>query len=145
MGIEQPVPVLHLAPGTELGRATARGPQAEFAAHGWDADEIPDPQDPETFARSKLNWAEITEGEHARLLEVYRQLIALRRSEPDPSADPWLDHLRVEYDEDARWIILHRGALAVACTIWPMPRCACRSAGEAVLAWAEPQGEDRAP
>ena len=123
-------------PEPELGRATAEGRKAEFAAHGWDADEIPDPQDPETFTRSKLNWAEVTEGEHARLLEVYRKLIALRRSEPDLD-DPWLDHLRVEYDEDARWIILRRGTLAVACNL---ADAAVRVpvTGETVLAWAEP-------
>lgn len=126
-------------PEPELGRATAEGRKAEFAAHGWDADEIPDPQDPETFTRSKLNWAEVTEGEHARLLEVYRQLIALRRSKPD-FADPWLDHLRVEYDEDARWIILHRGSLAVACNLGGAA-VSVPVTGETVLAWVPPNVE----
>ncbi len=36
-------------PEPELARATAEGRKREFAEHGWDADEIPDPQDPETF------------------------------------------------------------------------------------------------
>jgi maltooligosyltrehalose trehalohydrolase len=103
-------------PEPELGRATAEGRKAEFAAHGWDADEIPDPQDPGTFERSKLNWDELSTGEHARLLELYRGLIALRHHEPD-FADPWLTHLRVDYDEDARWIVMYRGALAVACNL----------------------------
>lgn len=129
-------------PEPELGRATAEGRKAEFAAHGWDADEIPDPQDPETFTRSKLDWAEVTEGEHARLLEVYRQLIAMRHHEPD-CADPWLDHLRVEYDEDARWIILHRGSLAVVCNLG-VDTVRVPVAGETVLAWAEPTVEESA-
>ena len=38
-------------PEPELARATADGRKAEFADHGWDAAEIPDPQDPETFLR----------------------------------------------------------------------------------------------
>ena len=126
-------------PEPELGRATAEGRKAEFAAHGWDADEIPDPQDPETFTRSKLNWAEVGEGEHARLLEVYRQLIALRHHEPDFS-DPWLDHLRVEYDEDARWIILHRGSLAVVCNLGA-DAARVPVAGEVVLAWDDPSAD----
>ncbi|MCB0946967.1 MAG: malto-oligosyltrehalose trehalohydrolase, partial [Mycobacterium sp.] len=46
-------------PEPELARATADGRKAEFADHGWDAAEIPDPQDPETFLRSKLDWAEV--------------------------------------------------------------------------------------
>ena len=40
---------------------------------GWDPAVVPDPQDPETFTRSKLNWAEAAEGDHARLLELYRR------------------------------------------------------------------------
>ncbi|QIV84673.1 malto-oligosyltrehalose trehalohydrolase [Mycolicibacterium frederiksbergense] len=123
-------------PEPELGRATAEGRKAEFAAHGWDADEIPDPQDPETFTRSKLDWAEVTEGGHARLLQVYRQLIALRHNEPD-FADPWLDHLRVDYDEDARWIVLHRGTSAVACNLGDSA-VTVPVTGEVVLAWDDP-------
>lgn len=129
-------------PEPELGRATAEGRKAEFAAHGWDADEIPDPQDPDTFTRSKLNWDEVTEGEHARLLQTYRGLIALRRTEPD-FADPWLTHLRVEYDEEARWIVLHRGAFAVVCNLGEHA-VRVPVTGETVLAWEEPAAEEAA-
>src|SRR3546814_7386808 len=37
---------------------------------GWDPAVVPDPQDPETFRRSKLDWSEATGGRHALLLEV---------------------------------------------------------------------------
>ena len=117
MGVVIAVPVLQLAiPSPNLARATAEGRKREFAEHGWDADEIPDPQDPETFERSKLNWDEIDDGEHGRLRASTEQLIALRHNEPD-LADPWLDHMRVDYDEDRRWIVMHRGALAIACNL----------------------------
>ena len=89
---------------------------AEFAEHGWDADEIPDPQDPQTFLRSKLDWGEVDSGEHARLLVLYRDLIALRRNEPD-LADPWLKHLTVDYDEAQRWIVLRRNQLLIVCNL----------------------------
>jgi len=102
-------------PEPELARATAEGRKAEFAHHGWDADEIPDPQDPETFQRSKLKWDEVDTGDHARLLQLYRALIELRR-EPD-LADPWLDHMTVDYDEEQRWITLHRGAFSIVCNL----------------------------
>lgn len=69
-------------PEKELGEATARGRIAEFARMGWDPDVVPDPQDPETFLRSKLDWAEAERPEHARLLEWYRTLTALRRELP---------------------------------------------------------------
>ena len=59
-------------PEPELGKATAEGRIGEFAGMGWDPDVVPDPQDPETFTRSKLDWSEAAEGDHARLLELYR-------------------------------------------------------------------------
>ncbi len=103
-------------PEPELARATAEGRKKEFAEHGWDADDIPDPQDPETFQRSKLNWDEAEHGDHALLRAFYRDLIALRRNEPD-FADPWLDNLRIDYDEDARWFVMRRGALSIVCNL----------------------------
>jgi maltooligosyltrehalose trehalohydrolase len=107
-------------PEPELARATAEGRKREFADHGWDADDIPDPQDPQTFQRSKLNWSEASDGEHAKLLQLYKDLIALRRSESD-LADPWLDNLIVDYDEADRWIALRRGGLTVACNLGARP------------------------
>ncbi len=34
----------------DLGRAVSEGRRREFAAHGWNTEQIPDPQDPATFA-----------------------------------------------------------------------------------------------
>jgi len=124
-------------PEPDLARATAEGRKREFAAHGWDADDIPDPQDPATFQRSKLKWDERDEGEHGRVLAFYRDLIALRRSEPD-LADPWLDDVRIDYDEDARWFVMHRGAFAIACNLGESD-ADVPVAGEAVLSWGEPK------
>ncbi len=123
-------------PEPELARATAEGRKAEFAHHGWDGDEIPDPQDPETFSRSKLDWNEAGTGEHARLWQVYQRLITLRHNEPD-LGDPWLENLSVDYDEDKRWVVMRRGALSIACTIGADP-VAVPVSGEVVLAWGEP-------
>jgi maltooligosyltrehalose trehalohydrolase len=95
-----------------IGAATATGRKAEFAEHGWDSDDVPDPQDSETFLRSKLIWSEVDDARHSRLLACYRDLIALRRARAELT-DPWLTHVFVEYDEDARWIIVHRGSLTV--------------------------------
>ncbi len=123
-------------PEPELARATAEGRKREFAEHGWNADEIPDPQDPQTYERSKLKWDERGDGEHARLLHFYRELLALRRTEPD-LADPWLDNLRIAYDEDRQWFVMHRGALAIACNLGPEP-VDLPVTGDVVLAWGEP-------
>jgi len=136
-GASTPFQFFSSHPEPELARATAEGRKAEFADHGWAADDIPDPQDPATFQRSKLDWDEVGTGEHGRLLQLYRDLITLRRTEPD-FADPWLDHLRVEFDEADRWIVMHRGAFAVACNLGEQP-VAVPVTGESVLSSAEPQ------
>jgi maltooligosyltrehalose trehalohydrolase len=96
----------------EIGRATAEGRKGEFAEHGWDADEVPDPQDPETFTRSKLDWAELDKEPHARLLAVHKALLALRRQHPD-LVDADLSAVRVERDDAERWMVVHRGSLRV--------------------------------
>jgi maltooligosyltrehalose trehalohydrolase len=64
-----------------LRAAVSRGRREELAAFAW-AGEVPDPQDPETFARSKLNWLLRTQEPHSRLLDYYRALLALRRQHP---------------------------------------------------------------
>lgn len=135
-GSSSPFQFFSSHPEPELARATAEGRKAEFAEHGWDADEIPDPQDPQTFLRSKLNWNEVAEGDHDRLHRTYRRLIALRRNEPD-LGDPWLDHMSIDFDEQQRWIILHRGSLSIACNLGT-GTVSVPVTGEVVTAWGEP-------
>ena len=60
---------LHRSPTEpELAEATSRGRIEEFARMGWDRSEVPNPQDPETFRRSKLEWQDLDFPEHQRLL-----------------------------------------------------------------------------
>lgn len=117
-GSSRPFQFFSSHPEPELAAATAEGRKSEFAEHGWDAETVPDPQDPQTFRRSKLDWAEIDQPRHARLLAFYRALIALRHNEPD-LADPWLPHLAVDVDERQRWIVMRRGRIAFACNLGP--------------------------
>jgi malto-oligosyltrehalose trehalohydrolase len=102
----------------ELARAVADGRRAEFAAFGWRSEDIPDPQDAATFARSKLDWSEPDRAGHREVLAWYRELIALRRSRPELT-DPRLDHVAVSYDEDARWLVVTRGPLRIAASLGP--------------------------
>ncbi len=99
-----------------VAAATATGRRAEFAEHGWSTEEVPDPQDPATFARSKLDWAEVGREPHARLLACYRGLLALRKSRPE-FTDPWLERVWADYDEAQRWFILRRGRISVVCNL----------------------------
>jgi maltooligosyltrehalose trehalohydrolase len=101
-------------PDPSLNDAVRNGRRAEFAAHGWDSDEqVPDPTDEQTFHDSKLDWYEPRQEPHATVLSTYRELIALRKARSELS-DPWLDEVEVDVDEDARTLVLHRGALRLA-------------------------------
>ncbi|HUR17308.1 MAG TPA: malto-oligosyltrehalose trehalohydrolase [Acidimicrobiales bacterium] len=100
----------------ELGRAVSEGRRREFAGFGWDPDEVPDPQHPETFERSKLDWGELDRHDHKELLSWYRRLIRLRRDEPALRSGTF-DGINVSFDEQARWMIVDRGRLATACNL----------------------------
>ncbi|PYE15823.1 maltooligosyl trehalose hydrolase [Williamsia limnetica] len=126
-------------PEPELGEATANGRKAEFAEHGWDAAEIPDPQDPETFERSKLRWAEIEEAGHARVLDFYRALITLRKEVPELSDDDFAS-VAIDFDADNTWFAMHRGALTTIVTLTETS-VATPFSGEVLVAW-EPPSDD---
>ncbi len=100
-------------PEPDLGRVTAEGRITEFERMGWDTAEVPDPQDPATFERSKLDWSELAAGRHARLLGVYRELAALRRALPELT-DPAFPSLTATADEPTRVLTLRRGELLIA-------------------------------
>jgi maltooligosyltrehalose trehalohydrolase len=100
-----------------LGEAVRNGRTEEFAKMGWDESIVPDPQDPATFERSKLDWDESAAGEHARLLKLYRDLIRLRRERPELT-DPSLAALAGSDETpdaapDARRFSLRRGDVTV--------------------------------
>ncbi len=97
-------------PEPELGTATAEGRIAEFAKMGWDPAEVPDPQDPATFERSRLDWSELEGGRHARVLAAYHRLAGLRRAHPELT-DPSFTTTSCTVDEDARVLSMRRGAL----------------------------------
>jgi len=97
-------------PEPELGKATAEGRIAEFAAMGWDADEVPDPQDPATFERSKLDWRELDTGIHARLLALYTELVRLRHELAGLSEPRFAG---CAFDADARWIRIDRPGVTI--------------------------------
>ncbi|WP_244259437.1 malto-oligosyltrehalose trehalohydrolase [Rathayibacter sp. VKM Ac-2759] len=103
-------------PEKDLGEATAKGRIEEFARMGWDPEVVPDPQDPETFTRSRLDWSEVEEGRHARILDVYRELAALRRRFPELT-DPRFGSVRVSLDEEQRWLTLGRGRVTIAINV----------------------------
>ncbi|MET9730707.1 malto-oligosyltrehalose trehalohydrolase [Streptomyces sp. NPDC006458] len=104
----------------ELAEAVRRGRRREFAAHGWAEEDVPDPQDPATRERSCLDWSEPEAQPHARVLEWYRGLIALRAEQPDLT-DPDLADTKVAHDARARWLAFRRGDIRVAVNLAKEP------------------------
>jgi maltooligosyltrehalose trehalohydrolase len=97
----------------ELGAAVTQGRKHEFESSGWTAEDVPDPQAPETFERSRLDWDEAQREPHASVLDFYRRLIALRKTTSDLT-DPDLSHVEVAFDETKRWLTMRRGSLTLA-------------------------------
>ena len=94
----------------DLSHAVSVGRRSEFASFGWLPEEVPDPQDPDTFERSCLQWDEIDETAHRRVLEWYRRLIELRRTISDLRAEP----VQVDFDDSGAWLRLVRKRTVVA-------------------------------
>jgi 1,4-alpha-glucan branching enzyme len=71
----------------DLASAVTEGRRAEFAEFVGFKDAVPDPIDPETFARSRLDWTRLDQGDHRASLDKNRELIALRRERIVPLLD----------------------------------------------------------
>ena len=104
----------------QLGRAVSEGRRKEFESFGWRPDQVPDPQAIDTFTRSKLNWSELDAEPHAGLLDWYRRLIELRCSTPWLLDDD-LEAVEVRFDEEARWLVVERGRITIACNLGTKP------------------------
>jgi maltooligosyltrehalose trehalohydrolase len=65
-----------------LVAAVRKGRCEEFKDFRWD--EVPDPQDPATYSRSKLHWEQVTPDNE--ILNWYQELIALRKEFVVPAA-----------------------------------------------------------
>jgi maltooligosyltrehalose trehalohydrolase len=98
----------------EMAKAVKNGRRGEFAAFGWKPEDIPDPEDVETFRRSKLEWDEIHQGRHEEMLDWYRKLIQLRRGSVSLN-DGSPGHVKARFDERGRLLVMERGAVAVMC------------------------------
>ncbi|OLB67154.1 MAG: malto-oligosyltrehalose trehalohydrolase [Actinobacteria bacterium 13_2_20CM_2_72_6] len=107
-------------PEPELAMAVVAGRRREFAEHGWDSGvEVPDPQDPATFGRSKLDWSELFRPRHRDMLGFYQRLIQLRKSRPELS-DPRLDRVHVTCGD--QYLMMSRNGCAVVCNFAPDKR-----------------------
>jgi maltooligosyltrehalose trehalohydrolase len=98
----------------DLVSAVRHGRRQEFAAFSWQG-EPPDPQDPATFLRAKLNHQLKRDGRFHALWQFYRELLRLRR-ERAPLAELSKERCEVRVFDDERALLLRRwrGAEAAA-------------------------------
>jgi maltooligosyltrehalose trehalohydrolase len=95
----------------EIAVATRHGRRREFAGFAeFAGEEVPDPQDPETFRRSKLTRT----GEPEGLRDLYARLLAARREIGQGEA-------AVSYDEHAGWLKVGRGEQLVLANFGRQP------------------------
>jgi maltooligosyltrehalose trehalohydrolase len=127
-----PWPFFTSHPEPEMAEATHAGRIQEFADHGWDIGDVVNPQDPAAFTGAKLHWSERDEPEHAEILALYRRLLRLRREQPD-LGDPRLNRVGVDVDEDAQWIIVHRGAFDVLANLADHAQALPAASGDVVF------------
>jgi maltooligosyltrehalose trehalohydrolase len=104
----------------ELAAAVGEGRCREFAAFGWKAEAVPDPQARETFENSKLKWDELMRPANAEILQWHKSLLRLRRAEPSLT-DGRLEGVRTVFEEPA-WLVMERGAISIACNFSPHSR-----------------------
>jgi len=119
-GTERPFQFFTSFPDEDLGRAVREGRRREFHAFGWSAEDVPDPQSPETFERSRLDWSEPERDEHATMLAWHRELITIRRAYPELVGGP-LEAGDVEFSEAERWLRVRRGRVLIVCNFGDEP------------------------
>jgi len=94
----------HLDPA--LVEAVRKGRTEEFKSFGWEG-AVPDPSEPATFLRSRLNHSLAGAPRHRELREYYRRWMALRRSHPALGAGG-KDRARAELDATGSVLTLVR-------------------------------------
>jgi len=116
-----------------MAEAVTEGRRREFAAFGTPPDDIPDPQDPLAWRRSRLDWGEVSEPRHAELLEWHRRLLALRHEEHDLTDGRWAC---VDVSADGDALVLRRGSIVVALNLGAAPtRVDVGDGATLMLAW----------
>jgi maltooligosyltrehalose trehalohydrolase len=134
-------PWLFFADHVEPLRTLVRnGRRAEMSRLGWAPSLLPDPPPCRAVRRSTLSWEERARGGHARMLAWYRDLIALRRAEPDLRDDD-LGAVRVTTGPGpattgSGWLVVHRGGFDVLVNLTGGPaRLPCPDGAVPALAW----------
>jgi maltooligosyltrehalose trehalohydrolase len=106
---------------TSLQKAVSEGRRKEFSDFKWD--DVPDPQDPATFERSRLDWHHVTDAND--MLHWYRELLVLRHELVIPSerscAVDLVDRGLVMQIPKSDPVLMVFANLDGDCKEWPVP------------------------
>lgn len=89
----------------DLVEAVRKGRKEEFVSFGWD--DIPDPQSPETFSASQIDWEKRSRPGHRAILELTKDLLTLRRRHASKGS-LGRGSLQVEADPGSRGLAFRR-------------------------------------
>ncbi len=119
----------------ELGRLVAEGRCREFDSF-LSRGAVPNPQELETFERSRLDWSELSVPWHAELYQWHRRLIHLRREKTTGGAKA-----AVQFDAKAGWLRFVHGGLLVVFNLAAQPQRVPMPSGEWELALTSDMNE----
>jgi maltooligosyltrehalose trehalohydrolase len=115
-----------------LAKAVTEGRRREFArfarfADPFQRERIPDPGDVRTFERSQLDWSEPMQDRHRSRLELYRELLRVRREEIVPhtagvSGRDAVYELRGTRGLEARWRLRDGARLVLEANLSARPQ-----------------------
>lgn len=106
-GTTVPFPYFTSHADADLQEAVRQGRMREFAAFGWAPEDLLDPQAEATFVAARLDWAALADEEARMLLELHRELIALRRGSPALQR-PAKDRIDVQVHDGAGVLAIRR-------------------------------------
>jgi maltooligosyltrehalose trehalohydrolase len=89
-----------------LATAVSEGRKRELGAH-YQEGEFADPQDQDTFERSKLDWPKVKSSSHAEIICLYRDLVGLRREHPS-LGNCRKDLTEIQFEE-SKFLVIKRG------------------------------------
>jgi maltooligosyltrehalose trehalohydrolase len=113
----------HIDP--DIADATREGRRREFASFAeFSGEEVPDPQDPATYERSKLT----RQGEPEGLRELHARLLRARREWLPPG-----EVAAIDFDERAGWLAVRRGECTLLANFGRAPVHLPRDRTEEVL------------
>jgi len=114
-----------------MRRMVAEGRKQEFAAFSF-GDDVPNPEELDTFLHSKLNWQEVNDGKHAEMLAWTKDLIRLRRNTLALN-DGSMQHLLINSDDAKRTLEMQRDEVRIFVNLGDHPYAFHLLAGEQLL------------